>query len=192
MTLRFGIDIDGTVTCPSTLLPYINKSFNKNITLKDVTQYDLSKALDIHPSSFSEWFKREEATIYQESPLAENAKHVLSTWKEQFQLYFISARPKHLAQLTEKWFSEQDIMYHHIELIGSHNKIATAKKHNVNLFLEDKHDNAVMLHEELDIPVLLFNTPYNQDSIPQGVKRVNNWIEAQHWVQNWTEEKKQR
>ena len=37
---RFGIDIDGTVTCPSTLIPHINKQYNINITLDDVCEYD--------------------------------------------------------------------------------------------------------------------------------------------------------
>jgi len=31
----------------------------------------------------------------------------------------------------------------------------------------------------------LFNTPYNQDPIPKGVVRVNNWYEANTWVKNW-------
>ncbi|MEI5905825.1 hypothetical protein WAK64_01930 [Bacillus spongiae] len=185
MALRFGIDIDGTVTDPSTLIPYINKKFDKNITLTDITQYDLSDALNIPPNAFAEWFKKEEPVIYKESPLAENAKTVLSQWKEMFELYFISARPKHLSLLTEQWFTEQDIDFHHIELIGSHNKVETAREHNVHLFLEDKHDNAVMLHEELQIPVLLFDTPYNQEPIPEGVVRVKNWIEADQWVQAW-------
>ncbi len=42
----------------------------------------------------------------------------------------------------------------HIELIGSHHKIEAAKKFGVHAFFEDKHDNAVDIHEELDI--LLF------------------------------------
>ncbi|NQD66258.1 hypothetical protein HP456_10045, partial [Bacillus haikouensis] len=70
-------------------------------------------------------------------------------------------------------------------LIGSHNKISTAKKYKVDIFFEDKHDNAVMINEELNIPVVLFNTPYNQSPIPEGVIRVNDWNEANHWVQNW-------
>ncbi len=81
-------------------------------------------------------------------------------------------------------------MYHHIELIGSHDKISTAKKHEVDIFFEDKHDNAVSIHEELDIPVLLFNTPYNQQPIPKGVIRVNNWFEADNWVENWIKSEK--
>ena len=35
---RFGIDIDGTVTCPATLIPHINKQYNINITLDDVSR----------------------------------------------------------------------------------------------------------------------------------------------------------
>jgi uncharacterized protein len=76
-------------------------------------------------------------------------------------------------------------MYHHIELIGSHDKISTAKKHGVDIFFEDKHDNAVAISEELSIPVLLFNTPYNQKPLPGGVIRVNDWQEANSWVQTW-------
>ena len=28
MKKRFGIDIDGTVTCPTTFVPYLNEGFN--------------------------------------------------------------------------------------------------------------------------------------------------------------------
>ena len=50
------------------------------------------------------------------------------------------------------------------------------------MFFEDKHDNAVMIHEECDIPVILFDTPYNREPIPKGVIRVYNWEEAAQWV----------
>ena len=47
-----------------------------------------------------------------------------------------------------------------------------------------------MIHEECNIPVLLFDTPYNQDPIPKGVIRVNNWNEANKWVKNWLDKVK--
>jgi uncharacterized protein len=47
-----------------------------------------------------------------------------------------------------------------------------------------------MIHEELNIPVVLFNTPYNQNPIPEGVIRVNDWTEANQWVQKWLREVK--
>ncbi|RDI43977.1 hypothetical protein [Falsibacillus pallidus] len=185
MTKRFGIDIDGTVTSPETLIPYINKQFDLQLTLSDITKYELTEVLDISAETFSDWFSRAEPAIYAESPLAHGAKETLKKWSREFELYFISARGSHLLDVTKSWFHDNDLDYHHIELIGSHNKIKTAKFYDVDIFFEDKHDNAVEIHEELNIPVILFDTPYNQDPIPSGVIRVKNWEEARAWVSEW-------
>ncbi|WP_227395136.1 5' nucleotidase, NT5C type [Jeotgalibacillus aurantiacus] len=186
MKKRLGIDIDGTVTCPSSLIPHINRAFNRSLTLEDIKEYDLTKALpDIHPSRFSEWFQETEADIYRSSPIHNDADEVLTNWKKEFELFFISARGGQHLELTKKWFDEQEIDYDHIELIGSHNKLDAVDQHNIDLFLEDKHDNAVMIHEAFSIPVILFDTPYNQDPIPDGVIRVRSWAEAHQWVMQW-------
>lgn len=185
MKKRFGIDIDGTVTCPTALVPYINKAFGMNITLEDIKQYDLTSVVNVSEKEFSHWFMENEAVIYEESPLAAGADQILNIWKKQHELYFISARPTHLLENTKSWFNSKGLFYNHIELIGSHDKVAAAKKYNVDLFFEDKHDNAVTIHEECEIPVILFNTPYNQDPIPKGVIRVDNWKQAYNWVEKW-------
>lgn len=181
--VRFGIDIDGTVTCPTSLLPHINEAFKCNLKLEDIKEYDLTKAFNVDQKEFYDWFKSSEPVIYATSPIQADAKAVLSAWKEKYELYFISARGDNVMDVTLNWFKEQELLYDHIELIGTHNKIETARKHGVHVFFEDKHDNAVEINEELDIPVLLFNTPYNQQSAPKGVIRVNNWIEANEWIE---------
>lgn len=188
MMKRFGIDIDGTVTSPSSIIPYINKDFNLSLTLNDIKQYDLTAY--VPHADFAKWWKKNEPLIYAESPLAEGAKDILQKWKEQHELYFISARGTDVLDVTEKWFKEKGLSFHHMELIGSHNKVNSVKKHNIDIFFEDKHDNAVAICEECKIPVILFNTPYNQDPVPKGVIRVNNWQEANAWVEKWIKETK--
>lgn len=185
MRKRFGIDIDGTVTCPTSLLPYINESFNLNLTLKDITQYDLTPFVNVSSEELARWFSDTEHVMYANSPLATGAKEVLTKWEQKHELFFISARGSHLLKMTEEWFTNNEVKFDHIDLIGTHHKIEAAKQYNVDLFFEDKHDNAVMIHEECNIPVILFNTPYNQDPIPKGVIRVNHWQEAYHWVESW-------
>jgi uncharacterized protein len=185
MKKRFGIDIDGTVTCPTTFVPYLNEAFNLNITLDDIKQYDFMPLVTVSEKEFAAWFKKMEPVIYSQSPLAEGAKDVLKNWEEQHELYFISARGSHLIDLTREWFTAQELRYDDIHLIGSHDKIEAARKYDVDIFFEDKHDNAVNIHEELNIPVLLFDTPYNQEPIPKGVIRVRTWNEAKNWVENW-------
>ena len=181
---RFGIDIDGTVTCPATLIPHINKQYNTNITLEDVVEYDFLSAFKqpIDRQLFNAWFKEQEPFMYSVSELAENARTVLKSWQQTYELYYISARGDNVLDITYNWFNELDVPYDHIELIGSHDKIGAARKHEVDAFFEDKHDNAVMIAEELKIPVILFNTPYNQNAVPPSVIRVNNWIEANKWI----------
>ncbi|MGP7819071.1 5' nucleotidase, NT5C type [Niallia sp. 01092] len=183
--LRFGIDIDGTVTCPSTFVPYLNESFQLNITLENIKEYDLYPLVSVSKEEFNQWFIDNESRIYAASPLAEGANEVLIKWAQEFELYFISARSTHLMEVTKKWFSENGLSFDHIDLIGSHHKIAAAKNYEVDIFFEDKHDNAVMIHEECGIPVILFDTPYNRDPIPDGVIRVANWSDAYKWVNNW-------
>lgn len=185
MKKRFGIDIDGTVTCPATIVPYINRAFGLNLTLNDVKQYNLSPLVNITDEEFAKWWLENEAEIYANSPIAEGAQTTLSEWGKQHELYFISARNTHLVELTKKWFKEHNIKYDHIELTGTHDKVESVQKYGVDIFLEDKHDNAVMIHEECGIPVLLFDTPYNRDPVPRGVFRVKNWFEAKLWVDQW-------
>lgn len=181
---RFGIDIDGTVTCPATLLPHINKQYNINMKLADVTEYDFLSGFP-HPvnrDEFQTWFTQNEPLMYEVSELAENALQILQLWQPKYELYYISARGKNVFDITQNWFNQFEVPYDHIELIGSHDKIAIAKKHQVEAFFEDKHDNAVQIAEELSIPVILFNTPYNQQPVPTNVIRVNNWLEANNWI----------
>ncbi|WP_078545618.1 hypothetical protein [Litchfieldia alkalitelluris] len=185
MSKKFGIDIDGTLTCPSTFVPYINESFNMSITLDDMKEYNLLPLLGISEQQFWNWMDEKEPIIYRNSPLAEHAKSVINDWKDTHELIYISARRNHLFDITKDWFNENLVHYHDIELIGTHNKLAAVKKHGVDLFFEDKHDNACDISEECDIPVILFNTPYNQEPIPKNVVRVNNWLEARDWVNYW-------
>lgn len=176
--LRFGVDIDGTVTDPGTFVPYINEHFNKTYTIDDITEYDLSKVLGITEKDFWEWMKSHEPTIYKQSALATDAKNILEEWQQFHELYYISARGKHFHDLTVDWFHRLQVPYDHIELLGKHDKLNAVKKHGVHLFLEDKHDNACDIAEECKIPVILMDTPYNQSPIPKDVYRVKSWNEA--------------
>lgn len=190
MRKRFGIDIDGTVTRADSLIPYINEQYQLNLTLDDIKEYDLTIAVKTTQEEFGSWFYKREAEIYDNSPVNEGAKEALSSWYEDHELIYISARGSRLLNETKEWFNHQEIPFHTVDLIGSHHKIEAAKKHQVEIFFEDKHDNAVMLHEELNIPVILFDAPYNRFPTPDGVIRVSNWEEAKRWVDQWLKENK--
>ncbi|KIL48542.1 nucleotidase [Jeotgalibacillus alimentarius] len=187
--MRLGIDIDGTVTCPSSLIPHINEAFNTELKLDDIKEYDLTKALpEIEPEDFAKWFESAEADIYSQSPLSEKADIVLNHLQHMHELFYISARGTEHQHLTKEWFNRHDIHFDRIILTGSHDKLEAVKEHRIELFIEDKHDNAVDIHETTEIPVLLFDTPYNRKPHPEGVIRIFSWEEAR-WHVNQIEKK---
>lgn len=185
MKRRFGIDIDGTVTTPDAIVPFLNQDFGLTLSLQDIKDYDLSVLVDISKEEFSKWWLENEPLVYEHSPLAVLAKETLLEWGKCHELFFISARSRYLLKNTKEWFINHGLPFDHIELIGTHDKVDMVKKYALDIFFEDKHDNAVIIHEECQIPVILFNTPYNQEPVPKGVIRVNNWFEAKEIVDKW-------
>jgi len=185
---RIGLDIDGTITSPSTFIPYLNKHFNKTLTLDDLTEYDLTSVLDITEKQFWEWMEHHEGIIYQEAKLAPYAENTLHDWTKSHELIYITARRNHLADITTNWFTTNAIPFDHIELVGKHDKLDAVREHQLDIFFEDKHDNAVAISEEFNIPVILLDTPYNRLPAPKSVIRAHNWVEAKEWVDNWLKE----
>lgn len=84
--------------------------------------------------------------------------------------------------MTLNWFARYQIPYHEVDLVGSHDKLAAAQRWGVDLFLEDRLENALQLSEALQIPVFLFDTPYNQARLPELVHRVTSWEEVDRKV----------
>lgn len=182
---RMGLDIDGTITCPSTFIPYLNQHFKKSLTLDDLTVYDLTTVLNISEEQFWEWMGHYEGTIYQEAELAPHVENTLHEWNQSHDLIYITARRNHLADITTDWFKTNSIPFDHIELVGKHDKIEAIREHQLDIFFEDKHDNAVAIAEEFNIPVILMDTPYNRLTIPDNVIRAQNWKDAKAWVDQW-------
>ncbi len=179
---RLGLDIDGTITNPATFVPYLNRHFKQNLTLDDLTEYDLASILQISDQQFWEWMDEYEATIYEQAELVPHVKTTLNEWAGQHDLIYITARRKHLKETTHGWFRAKNLPFNHIELVGKHDKLEAIREHQIDIFFEDKHDNAVAIAEEFDIPVILFDTPYNRLTDHKNVIRVKGWEEAKAWV----------
>lgn len=178
--LTIGIDIDGTVTDPGSILPFMNEAFGRNLSLADCLEYDLSNVYGIPSDELNQWFDEQGDILYGSAVLHHMADKVLQQWYQTHRLVYISARDKKHLPITFDWFERFQIPYHDVELIGSHDKISSARKWGIEVFLEDRLENALQISEELHIPVLLFDTPYNQGTLPSLVKRISSWEEGNH------------
>lgn len=177
--LTIGIDIDGTVTDPGAIVPLMNEAFGKNLLYTDCTEYNLANVYDITEQQFDDWLDQYGERLYSEAGVHGTADEILREWyANKHRLVFISAREDKHMDVTKEWFARYDVPYHHIELLGGHDKLAAAQKWQVDLFLEDRLENALQLARALSIPVLLFDTPYNQGELPSLIHRITSWAEV--------------
>lgn len=111
------------------------------------------------------------------------AQHVVNELAKLHQLFVITSRPLCVKKKTEAWLETyfpgkfSDVyMDSSWKREGSCiDKSMTCRKLNVDCLIEDSHEQAQKCHSKVT-KVILFNRPWNQnEDIPLGVKRVDNW-----------------
>ncbi|WP_339063640.1 5' nucleotidase, NT5C type [Tepidibacillus marianensis] len=187
-----GIDIDGTVTDPFTFIPHMNQYFNKSFSLEEITTYDITRIYGITEEEFEEWYNVHGASVYQTAPLAKDAKEILLQFQKKYRLIYITARSESFREPTMKWFEQNQIPFDRVVMTGNAYKCEYAVKYQIDLFLEDHYDAANTMAKKLQIPILLFNTPYNQGSLPVNVARIYSWKEAKEIIDTYVQQKRLR
>ena len=173
-----GIDIDGTLTEFDSFIPYFNELLGKEVKPEEIVQYDLHEIFEMDYDHFSQLFDEHSAPIYEQSLPRDCAQKQLQWIEEHFNIVYITARLKEYGELTEKWIKEHGFPQSPVVCTGTHDKIAAIKEYNANYMVEDRLENALHIWEELQVPVFLIDTPYNQAELPSGVYRVKNWHEV--------------
>lgn len=187
---KIGIDIDGTITVGEWIIAPLNEGLNINLKYEDLTTYDCYNFIDLPKETVDNWFRDNEAFLYKNPLIREHAIETIEQWKEENEIFLISARAMTAFDITKGWLDESKVSYNKLDLIGSHDKIAACKKYGIEIFMEDRLENAIDISRECNIPVILFDTPYNRVPLPKNVIRVFDWNEARVWVENWMKTKK--
>lgn len=195
--LKIGIDIDNVIA--DSYPHYINafnKKFGTSVKYEEVYHfYYLEKNVGIEENLVLEFI---ESIVHSEEfqlqiPPVINALEIIKKWIEQgFSIHYITSRPSDTKKETLKWLKNQRFwvkgvtldLYHetehnfkHISRINNFKKDIADKK-KLDVFIEDSIDIA----KSLEIPVLLFDRPWNQGKLPENVRRVRDWIEIESIV----------
>ncbi|CAK7079165.1 MAG: Nucleotidase [Tissierella sp.] len=91
-----------------------------------------------------------------------------------------------MKNVTYLWFSHHKIPMNSLTLLGSHDKVGTAKDLSCDIFIEDRYENAIQLAES-GFEVLLMDCNYNKGPLPSNVTRVTNWFEIENIIENHVE-----
>lgn len=176
--MNIGIDIDGTITTAFYWLDYYNQHFKTNIQPSQVTTYDHHLALGVSLNEYSTFRKKHIHTIHNlAKPRIQSGYFLRKLFFENHHLSVITAREKELESLTSQWLSKYQMYYHALYHLGHTNKASLALQLNLDLFLEDRLETALEIVKH-NIPVILFDTPYNQHDHHPLIYRVYHWVEV--------------
>lgn len=193
MKYIIGCDADGVLTDLSTHnLRAGKKAFDRDPVHPDT--YALEEMFDV--SDIPKWKQYVKAFgIYHRyckyEPPREGAAEVISTLSQQrFEFHAITARKfatdrnplgKMARDWFETWLKTNGIHFQAIHYCGeihSHkDKLLACHKLGVDAMIEDRPDNAMYLAEN-GIHVLMFDAPYNQDTVHKNITRVTDWSEV--------------
>lgn len=183
--VKIGIDIDGTITEGDWLIKPLNEWIDSPITYEDLVEYDCCKVINKPIAEVDAWFRENGPQLYANPLAREGAISTIAEWNKENEIFLISAREKEAFEVTETWLGENKVVYGTLDLLGSHDKIAACKKYGVEIFMEDRLENALDISRECNIPVILFDCPYNRVDLPENVIRVYSWQEAKTWIDRW-------
>ena len=100
-------------------------------------------------------------------------------------LVLITSRPEHVRDVTEKLLQRYFLnFFNEIHFLGHYHGIQTrrqtkgevCKNIGVEIFIDDSLEHAKTVCQE-KIPALLFDTPWNQGTLPENITRVFSWDE---------------
>jgi len=189
--MNIGIDIDDTITNSSEVFVKYAIKYNKEKKINypiDTTTLDQEKAFGWNNNN-----KKEFASLYLKKILREANPHqdvvkVIRKLKDSgHKIFFITARTDEevlgVYDFTREWLLNNNIYFDKL-IVNSVDKVNICKANHINVFIDDNYETCKNVFEELNIPVLMFQTKYNEIFSDFNFECVKNWEEILYKINN--------
>lgn len=183
--MKIGIDIDGTITCPSNVSDIINLEYKNNFKLEYIVEYSIGNVLNIPEEEVHRLFKKYRSHLFDTPKLNGISSNVINYWYDiGYEIILITARNESTTKDTKKWLSKCGIKYHKLYSIGSYGKSPIVVEEGIDVFIEDRIETIkeVEVYSPTTINIL-FDTPYNQGELERQSLRVFSWEEIKDNVE---------
>jgi len=185
-TLRIGVDVDDVLaeSLPGYLEAF-RRYFGRDVKIEDAAWEIFRRYPDISATQMWGFFAELEATDFLGTrPLYPEAVSAMRTLADAGHRLFVvtgrlSTHRDHTRRLMQKagiagLFEE---LVHRDGEAAAEYKPRVVRERRLDLLIEDELHVAVAT-ALVPVPVLLFDRPWNQGELPQGVTRVTNWNDA--------------
>lgn len=190
--IRIGIDIDNVISDSyPNYLEKFNRIYQTNILYEEITDfYYLEKykgngQKELH-GFIDTLIANEEFQL--SLPVFPDAQKTIVKWSREGKgIHYITARPRKAESATMKWLKNHGFWVENaaLDMFDEKHysqdyefKKEVVKKYGISLMLED----SLVIAEALNIPVILFDRPWNQGKVKSNVYRLKRWSEAEEFV----------
>ncbi|HWQ75898.1 MAG TPA: hypothetical protein VN441_11330 [Syntrophomonas sp.] len=189
-----GIDIDNTITHTTEMILHYATIFGQKQglnTVPDLNHYYLEDILGWDKKVADDFLVQRLCDIYSNMRAKDQAAEVIRELKKQHQIILITSRNQKfpaVQEVTADWLSRNEIEYDRLILNKTSNmhyfsKLDACLSNGVEVMIEDHHQLVSELSAQ--IPVIMFEYPYNRHLQHENIIHVNHWREVADWLEQY-------
>ena len=178
--MKIGIDIDGVLTDLSRFYLDYGAKFafeNKTDNILNPNTCNIEEMLNLERGVYRDFWLKYDDYYTKKIYTREFASEVIEKLKNDGNdIHLITARNPKKEQdesWTTDWLKENDIYYD--KLAFTDEKLEYCKENNIDLMIEDTVKNIVAISKT--IPVICFDTRYNQECEGDNITRCYSWYD---------------
>jgi hypothetical protein len=188
--LNFYVDIDDVLSETTRALALLAQTrFGKAVAFENMRVFDLSVSLGLNAQEFPAFMTAAHAPdfLLGLEPMP-GAAEALADWqRDGARISVVTGRPPESREATLRWLEERGIPFDDLEFIDKYGRFddpsaltpADLLTRDYDAVIEDADSMADYLVLHTDARVLLYDRPWNQNSIAEahGARRVHGWAE---------------
>ncbi len=199
---RVYIDFDD-VLCETamTLTRLVNGMFDKGVRFEDISSFDLTASFRLNEEEEKHLFDmfHDETVLREIEPVEGALAAVRQLDRAGFDVHVVTGRPPSTHHVSREWLEKRDVP--HVDMtfvdkyLRGHANVDDIKTLSLDelknldfaLAIEDSLDMACFLAEEMALPVILLDRPWNSAvsgelsaAAVERITRCNGWPEAVH------------
>ncbi|HIF98160.1 MAG TPA: bifunctional metallophosphatase/5'-nucleotidase [Myxococcales bacterium] len=188
--LNFYVDIDDVLSETTRALALLAQTrFGKAVTFENMRVFDLSVSLGLNAEELPAFMAAAHAPdfLLGLEPMP-GAAEALTDWQSDgARISVVTGRPPESREATLRWLEERGIPFDDLEFVDKYRRFNDPSAltpgdlltRDYDAVIEDADSMADYLVLHTDARVLLYDRPWNQDSIAEahGAQRVRGWAE---------------
>lgn len=195
--MRIYVDMDD-VLCQTvrTLIDVLDERFGRRVEIEEMEHFELSRSFRLSHEEWRELMRIAHQPSWLESMLpVAGAQDALRHWTHSgCEVSVVTGRPPSAADPSRRWLETHAMPHVSLDFVDKYGRdweegasprapralsLDELREMSFDFAVEDSHDMAVFLAEELGIPVALIDQPWNRRPIPEApaerIVRCSSW-----------------